>query len=232
MATKSTPYPLLITLAFLALLIVLYALSPELQEDAKQAYAYAKAGDRTALAQWFKQFGLWGPVGIVLLMVVQMFLIVFPSWLPMIVASIGYGPVWGTLIAIVAVACASTIGYILGRSLSQPLINRVVGEKQERKLEDLVQRYGFGIVVLFRLSPLLSTDAISLVAGALRMSYWRYILATLMGITPLAIAIAYFSQDLERLKQGLYWLGGAGLLLYAIYVWLDLQRQKSQPPEE
>lgn len=92
-------------------------------------------------------------------------------------------------------------------------------------MEQLVRRYGFGIVVLFRLSPLLSTDGISIVAGVLRMPYWRYLLATLLGITPLAMAIAYFAQDLDKLKSGLYWLGGAGLLLYGLYVWLDYRRR-------
>jgi uncharacterized membrane protein YdjX (TVP38/TMEM64 family) len=226
MSTKNVSYPLLITLGLLLGMLLLYVFSPGLQQDIEQAFAYAEQGDQEALAKWFKQFGYWGPIGIVLFMVLQMFLVVFPSWLLMIVANIGYGPVWGTLIAITAVACASSIGYLLGRSLSQPLIDRLIGRKQARKLEGLVKRYGFGIVVLFRLSPLLSTDAISIVAGALRMSYGRYMLATLAGITPLAAAIAYFSEDLERLKQGLYWLGGAGLLLYSIYIWLDLRRRK------
>lgn len=227
MKTKGNLYPLLITLVILAGLGVVYALSPDLQQEIKQAFEYAKAGERQALAQWFKQFGAWGPIGIVLFMVLQMFLVVFPSWLPMIVANIGYGAIWGTLIAILAVACASTVGYILGRSLSQPLIDRLVGKKQERKLKGLVERYGFGIVVLFRLSPLLSTDAISIVAGALGMPYWRYMLATLAGITPLAAAIAYFVKDLDQLERGLYWLGGAGLLLYGIYIWLDMRRRRS-----
>lgn len=231
METKGNLYPLLITLGFFAGLGVVYAFSPDLQQEVKQAFAYAKEGERQALAEWFKQFGYWGPVGIVLFMVLQMFLIVFPSWLPMIVANIGYGPIGGTLIAILAVACASTVGYILGRSLSQPLIDRLVGKKQGRKLEGLVGRYGFGIVVLFRLSPLLSTDAISIVAGALRMPYWRYMLATLAGITPLAAAIAYFVKDLDQLERGLYWLGGAGLLLYGIYIWLDLRRRRSHSSE-
>ena len=226
MSTKNVSYPLLITLGLLLGMLLLYVFSPGLQRDIEQAFAYAEQGDQEALAKWFKQFGYWGPIGIVLFMVLQMFFVVFPSWLLMIVANIGYGPVGGTLIAITAVTCASSIGYLIGRSLSQPLIYRLIGRKQARRLEGLVKRYGFGIVVLFRLSPLLSTDAISIVAGALRMSYGRYMLATLAGITPLAAAIAYFSEDLERLKQGLYWLGGAGLLLYSIYIWLDLRRRK------
>jgi uncharacterized membrane protein YdjX (TVP38/TMEM64 family) len=222
---RSHAYPLLFTLLLLAGLLAAYFAFPSLQQELRRAFELARAGKGEALARWFQQFGIWGPVGIVVFMIAQMFLIIVPSWLLMIVANIGYGAVWGVVISVLAVSAASTIGYLLGRFFSQAVVGRLFSRDQERKMEQLVRRYGFGIVVLFRLSPLLSTDGISIVAGVLRMPYWRYLLATLLGITPLAMAIAYFAQDLDKLKSGLYWLGGAGLLLYGLYVWLDYRRR-------
>lgn len=192
----------------------------------------AKSGDEEALAQWFAQFGFWGPLSIILFMVLQMFLIVFPSWLPMIVATAGYGPVWGVVISVAAVVAASTVGYLIGHFFGPWARDTLFDEKQETQVQQLVEHYGFGIVVLFRLSPILSTDAISLVAGLLGMNYWRYIAATLLGITPLAIGIAYFAKDLERLKEGLYWLGGIGLLLYGVYIWMDRRDKRQRAKKE
>ncbi len=215
-------------------LVTLYFTVPAVQQTLNEGFELAKAGDEEALARWFEQFGFWGPVAIILFMVLQLFLIIFPSWLPMIVAVAGYGPVWGVAISVAAVVAASTVGYFIGRFFGPQARDALFDEKQKDHVQRLVEHYSFGIVALFRLSPILSTDAISLVAGLLGMNYWRYIGATLLGITPLAIGIAYFAKDLERLKEGLYWLGGIGLLLYGVYIWLDRRdkRQRAQTKKQ
>ena len=60
----------------------------------------------------------------------------------------------------------------------------------------------------------------------LGMPFGRFMLGTLLGITPLCIAVAFFIDHQESLQQGLIWLGIGGILLYGIYVWLD-RRQKT-----
>lgn len=206
-------------------LVLLYFTVPVVQQTLNEGFQLAKTGDEQALAEWFEQFGIWGPVAIVLFMVLQMFLIVFPSWLPMIVATVGYGPVWGVVISVIAVAVASSIGYSLGWLFGDQVKEWLLDESQETQLKESLSKYGFGTVVLFRLSPFLSTDAISIIAGLLGMRFVPYLLATLAGITPLAIGIAYFTEDMDRLKNGLYWLGGIGILLYGLYIWLDRRKK-------
>jgi uncharacterized membrane protein YdjX (TVP38/TMEM64 family) len=216
-----------LTLLLLGSLVVLYFVSPTVQQTLNEGFRLAKAGDEAALAEWFEQFGIWGPIAIILFMVLQMFLIIFPSWLPMVVATIGYGPVWGVVISIVAVIVASGIGYWIGRVFGAQARERFISQEKEEEISEALEKYGFGTVVLFRLSPFLSTDAISIIAGLLGMRFVPYLLATLAGITPLALGIAYFTRDLDQLKTGLYWLGGIGILLYGLYIWLDRKRKKS-----
>ncbi len=220
--------PVLITFLTLASLAASFFIFPEVRVEVNKGYELLREGRTEALAEWFRSFGLWGPLLIILFMVIQMFMVVFPSWLPMIVAVLGYGAVGGVLISIVAVTVASTIGYLMGFFISKRALHRLIGQKKEEKMETLVRRYGIGVVILFRLSPILSNDAISFVAGILNMGYWRYLAATLAGITPLACAIAYFGQDLDMLREGLYWLGGAGILLYGLYIWLDIRSRREK----
>jgi uncharacterized membrane protein YdjX (TVP38/TMEM64 family) len=186
------------------------------------------SGDEQAIMEHFRAYGIWGPLLIILLMALQMFLIVFPTWLPMIVAILGYGPWWGSLISVAAVLTASTIGYFIGQALGDRAKGKFIGEENYKKLHQFMQRYGFGAVVLFRISPFLSNDAISFVAGMIRMGYWRYMAATLAGIGPLVAAIAYFGRDTQTLKQGLYWIGAAGVAVYLLYIWLDKRKRQSQ----
>ncbi len=150
-----------------------------------------------------------------------MFLIIIPSWLPMIAAVMIYGFWSGILISITGIVLASSCGFYIGLKLGNAALDKMIDKKKYAKLDYWIGRYGFWSIVLFRISPFLSNDAISFVAGMLNMGYRKFITATFIGITPLIIAIAYFSKDTDTLKTGMYWIGGTGLLLYGMYIYID-----------
>ena len=213
----------LLRVRYIALGLVLAAvaaavLSPAVRESLAEAWRLGMTGDTDGLTGWFAGFGWWGPVAIVAFAVAQMFLVVFPSWLPMTVAVIGYGPFWGALIALGGVMLASWIGYIVGRAAGAGTMSRLLGPERCSKLTQLLDRYGVGAVMLFRVSPFLATDAVSFLAGAAGMSLRRYLWATFAGTLPLVGVIAYFGRDLTGLKTGMWWLGGIGLVAYVAFV--------------
>ena len=213
-------------------LLLAYFVLPGFQDFIHTSYQILSSGDRQRISEYVQGFGAWGPAIIIVTMVVQMFLIVVPSWLLMIVAVLAYGAVRGAALSIVAVFVASTIGYFLGKMFNTVTISRLVGQKQEKKMERFLDKYGFGAVFLFRLAPFLSNDAISFVGGLLSMGYWRFIGATLAGIIPLSALIGYFGQDTEKLRNGLIWIGGGSLVLYLAYVVWDYWFRKEQSDAE
>ena len=81
-----------------------------------------------------------------------------------------------------------------------------------------MEKYGFWAVIITRLAPFLSNDAISFVGGILRMGYWKFIGATLAGILPLAALIGYLGENRERLKSGLIRVSVISLVLFIGYV--------------
>jgi len=81
-------------------------------------------------------------------------------------------------------------------------------------------------VVLFRISLFFSNDAISFIAGIFRMRYRKFMMATYAGMVPLSFAVAYFSQDIDRLENGLYWIGGVGAVLYGLYIYMDQKKRE------
>src|SRR5690606_40001541 len=124
----------------------------------------------------------------------------------MVVSVIAYGPVKGALIILVAIFCASSIGYGIGAYFGTPLIDRLLGDRSKTKVQGFLEDYGFWAIIITRLSPFLSNDAISLVAGILKMGYWRFIGATMTGIIPLTLLIAYLGENNDRLINGLAWV--------------------------
>jgi uncharacterized membrane protein YdjX (TVP38/TMEM64 family) len=204
--------------------VAAYFFIPDYAAFIDEAYQVLTSGDEARISRWVQQYGAWGPLFIVLVTVAQMFLLVVNVMLVVLVAVLAYGAWWGAVLSVVSIVIASTIGYFIGRTLGPYTVYRLIGEASERKLEDIVERYGLGAVVLARISPFLSNDAISFVAGLVRMSYWRFMGATLVGIVPLVGLIGWLSEDMERLKTGLLWVSSISLLGFAAYVVYDRYR--------
>lgn len=218
---KQSKWPLIISLIILGSLVIFYFIIPEFQQFLKQTYEVLTSDDKQRISAWVNELGWWGPISIIIIMVLQMFLLIIPSPLLMVVAVLAYGPVWGALISIIAVMCSATVGYWIGRYLGIVTVHKLIGGKKEKQMEYYVERYGAWAIIITRLAPLLSNDAISLVGGIIRMSYWKFIAATLAGITPLSILIAYFGENNDRLKSGLIWTSLISLVLFVIYIIYD-----------
>ncbi|MBD1395589.1 TVP38/TMEM64 family protein [Pontibacter sp. JH31] len=227
--TKQSKWPLLITGGILAALVLAYFVSSGFQAHINEGWAVLSSGDEKKISVWVEQFGFWGPFFIVLAMVAQMFLLVINVVALMLVAIVAYGPVWGSLIAITAVLVASSIGYMIGRGLGEAGVQKIIGHKAEEKVSGFVADYGTWAVIIARISPFLSNDAVSFVAGITKMGYIRFILATLAGITPLTILLAWLGEEKDRLVNGLIWVGGVSLTVFIGYVVYDKYFKKQSP---
>lgn len=227
MSIQKTKWPTYVTLLAVGLLVSGYFFVPSIQEFFDEAWQVLTSNDKQRTQEWVAQFGALGPLVLVLAMVVQMFLIVVPTILLMVVAILAYGPIWGSLIVFAAVFAASSVGYLIGNRLGHDHVVRLLGKKSEQKVEQFLEDYGFWAVVITRLNPFLSNDAVSFVGGLLNMGYWRFIAATLLGIAPLTLFIAFFGENIERLKTGLLWGSLVCLVLFGLYVWWDKKRNKA-----
>jgi uncharacterized membrane protein YdjX (TVP38/TMEM64 family) len=218
--------PLYLSIAVVVSILLLYFFVPSVNQFSKEAWDVLSSGDERQVSQWVEQFSWWGPFLIVLAMIAQMFLLVIPTPLLMVVSVVAYGAWKGGAIILVAIFCASSVAYAIGAYFGTPLIERLLGKKSKDKVEVFIEDYGFYAIIITRLSPFLSNDAISFVGGILRMGYWRFIGATMIGILPLTALIAYLGEDNDRLINGLIWVSVISLLGFIGYVWWDRRRKR------
>lgn len=217
-----------ISLGLICFLVILYFTHQPFQDAVKEAWNILLSEDQDRIKEYVQQFGILGPLAIIVFIILQMFLIIFPSWLPIIVGVMAYGFWLGVLINLVGVGIASTIGYFIGKRFK----NVFISKEKFKKMEFWIENYSFVTVVLFRVSPFFSNDAISFIAGIFRMSYRKFMLATYAGMVPLSLAVGYFSTDIDKLENGLYWVGGAGAVLYALYIYFDHKKRKKKHAEQ
>lgn len=227
-SVKQSKAPLYISLVIIAALVLGYFFIPQVQEFLNTGWNVLTSGNESRTKEWVSQFGWFGPVVIVITMVLQMFLIVIPTPLLMVVTVLAYGPFIGAAILFAAVFAASSIGYFIGRYFGPVIVEKIIGHKSEKKISDFIEDYGFWTVIVVRLSPFLSNDAISFVGGVLKMGYWKFIGATMIGISPLIIFIAYLGGNYDRLKTGLIWASVISIVLFIAFVWWDKKVRKSK----
>lgn len=221
---KQSKLPLYLSVLLVVSLVLLYFLVPSVKQFLEEAWEVLSSGDKQLISEWVKQFGWWGFLIIILAMTAQMFLLVIPTPLLMVVAVIAYGPFKGSVIVLVGVLIASTVGYFLGAIFGVPVIERLLGKKTEEKIEGFIDDYGFWAVIITRFSPFLSNDAISFVGGILGMNYWRFMGATMAGILPLTVLIAYLGENNDRLISGFIWVSAISLVGFIGYIWWDRRR--------
>lgn len=219
--------PLYLSLLFVAVLVICYFAIPSVNLFFNEAWNVLTSNDEVRIKTWVEDFGWFGPIVIILAMVVQMFLLVIPTILLMIVAILAYGSIWGSLIILIAVFTASSVGYFIGRYVGTQMIKNLLGEKTIKKVSSFLENYGFWAIVITRINPFLSNDAISFVAGILKINYWKFILATLFGIAPLTLFIAITGSNTDSLKSGLLWGSLISLLIFGLYIWWDKKRKNT-----
>lgn len=223
---KKSKAPLFISLGIVAAIMLAYFFIPAVNDFLQQAWNVLTSNDEERINKWVAQFGFWGPFIIVLIMILQMFLIVIPTPVLMMVTIIAYGPVWGSLICLIAIIIASSVGYFVGRYFAS-VVFKLLGAKTTGKIKVFLEEYGFRTVVIIRLNPLLSNDAISFVGGMLKMNYFKFMAATLLGIIPLIALMAFFRQNYDQMESGILWVSVVLLLFFAAFVWFNKKRKKN-----
>ena len=225
-SVKKSKAPLIVSGIIIIGLVAAYFFIPGVRNFLTEAWTVLTSNDEERITNWVSDFGWMGPTMLILAMVAQMFLIVIPSVALMVVSILAYGPIFGSLIIFAAIFTASSVGYFIGRYFGPVIVEKLIGPSNKVKIEDFIEDYGFWAVIVTRINPFLSNDAISFVGGILKMGYWRFIGATLVGIAPLTIFIAIIGKSTDGLKTGLLWGSLVSLAIFILYVWWDKKKRK------
>lgn len=216
-----------ITGAIIVLLGFLYFLSPDVRILFNDGWTALLSGERRQITIWLNSYGWLGPSILILAMVAQMFLLLVPSIALIVVSIFAYGPFMGSIIAFVGIYAASSVGYVLGEFLGPVVVKKFFGQKPIDKGSYLLNKYGFWIIFITRLSPFLYNDAISLISGILKMGYWKFIAANIAGIAPLILLSAFLDGSTEGLLTGLVCITVISITIFALYVLFDQKQNNS-----
>ena len=148
------------------------------------AWLLPLAGWTTRLAEYAAETG---PTGVIVFFTVYVVSTValLPGAILTLAAGFAYGPGWGLAIASPASVAGATCAFILGRTVLRGWAQRQV-ERSPRMgaIDAAVEREGFKLVLLLRLSPLFPFNVLNYALSLTRVSLGRYVLASAIGMLP------------------------------------------------
>ncbi|MGH8982449.1 MAG: TVP38/TMEM64 family protein [Acidimicrobiia bacterium] len=108
-----------------------------------------------------------------------------PGSILTLAAGFAYGPVWGLALASPASVTGATCAFLLGRTVLRGWAQRQVERSPRvRAIDAAVEREGFKLVLLLRLSPVFPFNLLNYALSLTRLTLGQYVLASAIGMLP------------------------------------------------
>ena len=111
-----------------------------------------------------------------------------------LITALIFGPVMGSLYAIVGSLAGAVVTYALGAFLGQDFVRKIAGAKW-RRLEQKISQTGIVAVATLRLLPVAPFTVVNVVSGAFKVPLRDYILGSLLGLVPGIVITNFFAHQ-------------------------------------
>jgi phospholipase D1/2 len=175
------------------------------------------------VTRWAREFGdqPWAPV-LVMLAYTPACIVMFPRPVITLFAVVAFGPWLGFAYAMLGIEFAAWLTYVAGQRLSRATVRRVAGRNLNRIIE-VMRRRGLIAMTALRLVPLAPFAVEGVVAGAVRIKLWHFLVGTAIGLLPGTLAATILSDQLQAALQDPadvnYWLVAGALVLVVLATW-------------
>ncbi len=162
-----------------------------------------------------------GPTGVIVFFSVYVVSTValLPGVILTLAAGFAYGPVWGLAVASPASVAGATCAFVLGRTALRGWAQRQVERSPRmRAIDAAVEREGFKLVLLLRLSPVFPFNLLNYALSLTRVSLGRYILASAIGMLPGTALYVYLGSLAPAAAALSSATGGGSATRTALYV--------------
>lgn len=144
--------------------------------------------DREQLRAVVEDSGPLAPVVYLLLLVFQAVVSPLPAPPVAFVGGFVFGTGWGFALTWTGALLGGAACFGLSRAFGRGLVTR---SERVRQLDSYVEEHGTLVVFVLRLIPLVSFDAISYAAGLSGLPFWKFLLATALGMIPGTFVFVY-----------------------------------------
>ncbi len=154
-----------------------------------------------AFRLWAKQFGVAGIFiygGFFALVTV----LLLPCLPLTILAGFTFGLVGGFVAVMFGISISAAVGFLFSRHLARgAVVRQIEGHPRFKAIDAAIAREGWKIVGLLRMCPV-PFGITNYLYGVTAIPFWRYMLATIVGMTPGNLLFVYLGAMGKRTTEG------------------------------
>ncbi len=208
-----------ILLVIIAAFALAYFLVPSFRNGLKRGLSAMTSGELaiavSRFQEYIRSFGVWAPIVSAGLMVIQSILFPVPGQIVTIANGLLFGAFWGFWLSWASAMLGAITCFFIARALGRPTVEKLASKKALTVADQFFDRYGNNSILVSRLIPLVSFDAVSYLAGVTSVSFRGFIIATAIGQVPMTIVYSIFGQNLTGMvSYGIY----AVLIILALVI--------------
>jgi uncharacterized membrane protein YdjX (TVP38/TMEM64 family) len=166
---------LIVMFVLIASLITLYGFREGLLD------LFSWFGSLEAITTSMEHTGIWGPVVLFILFVLQVFLAFIPGQALMVACGYLYGFWGGFLLSWLSLVVGGEIAYLLARNYGRPFAERWIASSVLERWNKAAAGQGIAFYALALVMPLVPNDAMCYVAGLGTIRRFHFSIANLLG---------------------------------------------------
>jgi uncharacterized membrane protein YdjX (TVP38/TMEM64 family) len=147
------------------------------------------ASDRQAFIAYIYGFGIWGPVVLASLHVLQVIISMLPGDVFYFAAGYVYGLQVGFLLNLTITIGAGFLAFMIARRWGRPVVDRLAPARVIDRWDAAARKHGFVFFLLSYMLPLFPTDTMNYLAGLTTIPWHQFLLASLIGRGPLIFLV-------------------------------------------
>jgi uncharacterized membrane protein YdjX (TVP38/TMEM64 family) len=174
--------------------------------------------DQERVRAWIEGFGVWGPLALIAMIILQTVLSVSPVSLLAVVGAYVFGFWPGVLYAFIGLAIGSALCMILGRRFGRPLIDRLIDPKSVAIFDRFTEKRGPIFFFVIFVMPWVPDDLACYAIGLSRLSLKLMIVLAAFGRMPSVIVQCWLAAYASELPAGvIIGVVAGGVLLGAAF---------------
>jgi uncharacterized membrane protein YdjX (TVP38/TMEM64 family) len=173
---------------------------------------------------------VWAPIVSALLMILQALVAPLPAFVLSFANGLAFGAFWGGMLSLVSASLAAAVSFWIARLLGRGPVEALVGRAHLGAADRWFLRWGAYAVLFARLVPVVSFDVVSYAAGLTSMRFWRFMIATIIGMAPATFIYSFFGERAPQYVQVLLAVFGIVIAIVLVAALLRRRRQGKEIP--
>ena len=205
----------LIVLLVLILLCLTYFFVPAVKSYVNEIFSVLGSANVDAVVEFIRSYGPYAMIVSILLMVFQSVLAPLPAFLITFANAAIFGWWQGAILSWTSAMAGAVVCFYIARALGRDAVEKYAGRGALASVEGYFEKYGSRTILICRLLPFVSFDAVSYFAGLTPIKFLPFLVATGIGQLPATVVYSYVGG---MLTGGVKYFVTALLCIFALSI--------------